>query len=127
MNKLELLNLCVDGVKRTINNGFYGEEDVLKSLNHFSTIILETKDAFLAYAFAERMSLDCYENEARMKAVQFNDLQKTVINSNNEEYMYLFADRVIGADVKSIVHAMPKGTLRKKLERELRPLNEYSL
>ena len=127
MTRLELLNLCINGVKSVMNNGFYGEEDILNSLNHFSTIILETKDPFMAYAFAERLCIDFYGNEERTKAIRFNELQKIVINSNDEEYMYLFADRVMGADVKSITHAMPNGTLRKKLEREMRPLEEYSL
>lgn len=127
MNRLEEINLFIDGVKRTINCGFSTENDILNSMKHFSTLVLEKKDPFMAYAFAERLCIDFYGNEERTKAIRFNELQKTVINSNNEEYMYLFADRVMGADVKSITHAMPNGTLRKKLEREMRPLEEYSL
>lgn len=126
MNKHEFLNLCVNKVRKIVDNSS-SEKEILNSLNHYSNIILQTKDAFLSYAFAEGVSIVCYGNEARMNAVRFNDLQKAVIDSNNEEYMYLFADRVLGADVKSIINAMPKGILRKKLEREMRPLNEYSL
>ena len=127
MDKLEEIEIIIDAVERKVRSGFSTENEILNSMRYYSTMVLETKDPFMIYTFAERLNLNFYGKEERTKAIRFDDLQKAVIASNNEEYMYLFGDRVLGADLKQITHAMPKGNLRKKLEREMRPIEEYNM
>lgn len=108
---------------RLIHKGLDNPEN-LKEFEQVSDAVCECKNAFIAYAYAERISPFCYGNERLMKAMHLKNLQEIVINSDDEEYMYYFGTRVCGAELKSLIAAMPYGGLRNKLEREAIPIDE---
>lgn len=125
MNELKILKEFEKEGFKLISAGLDNEQN-LKEFDLLSQKVCDFNNPFMAYSFAERFSVFCNENKKYMKALKFNQLQKIVINSNDEELMYLFGDRVAGADLKSITCAMPKGNLRKKLEKDMQPIDEYS-
>ena len=127
MNKNARINLYMEEIKYTERNSFLSEKNLIDTIEHYSNLVLEEKDAFMSYAFARDVEIYCYNNEKRTKAAKFDEHEKVVIRSNDDGLMYLFATEVSHAHPKNILHAMPNGLLRKKLERELRPLNEYNL
>lgn len=125
MNELKILKEYEKEGFKLISAGLDNEQN-LKEFNFLSQKICNFNNPFMAYSFAERFSAFCIENEKYMKALKFNQLQKIVLNSNDEELMYLFGDRVVGCDLKLITCAMPKGSLRTKLEKNMQPIDEYN-
>jgi len=125
MNELKILKEYEKEGFKLISAGLDNEQN-LKEFNLLSQKICNFNNPFMAYSFAERFSVFCIENEKYMKALKFNQLQKIVLNSNDEELMYLFDDRVVGCDLKLITCAMPKGSLRTKLEKNMQPIDEYN-
>ena len=126
MEKLKMLKILENRAYRLIDKGLDKEEN-LNEFRSISETVCRYNDKFLAYAYAERLSIFCVGDEKKLKALKFNELQNIVLRSKDEEYMYLFADRVVGADIKTITKLMPNGALRKKLEKEIRPVNENEL
>ena len=125
MDNLKFLKLMEKQALHLISGGLENKEN-LKEFESISQKICNFNNPFMAYSFAERFSAFCIENEKYMKALKFNQLQKIVLNSNDEELMYLFGDRVVGCDLKLITCAMPKGSLRTKLEKNMQPIDEYN-
>ena len=126
MEKLKMLKILENRAFRLIDKGLDKEEN-LNEFKSISETVCRYNDKFLAYAYAERLSIFCVGDEKKLKALKFKELQNIVLESNDEEYMYLFADRVVGADVKAITKQMPYGSLRKRLEKDLCPMGEYEL
>ena len=106
-----------------IKKGLENPEN-LQEFEEVSKTVCEMNNAFIAYAYAERISPFCYGEEKYMKAMHLKDLQKVVIDSEDEEYMYYFGSNVCGADLESLIKAMPYGRLRNKLEKDATPIDQ---
>lgn len=125
MKKLVLEKALEERAFELIKEGLENE-DVLRKFSEISSNVCACNDVFIAYAYAERISPFCYGNKKFMDAMHIKELQKIVIDSGNEEYMYNFGTRVCGAELESLISAMPYGGLRRKLEIEATPIDELS-
>ena len=125
-NALEFFKIIEKKGYKLIKQGLKNE-DVLNEFSDLSKLVCSYNDALISCLYAETFSSFCYGNSKAMKALKLDKLQDIVMKGNNEELMYRFGTRVCGADLRSLIEAMPYGSSRKQLEREIQPINEANL
>ena len=127
MKKLEIANEYERQAFKIID----ADVDYGKRVDEFENIcnrVLEHKDPVISLIFLKRTSWICSQNPKYYKALNVPAHEKIVVRSGDEELMYMFARDVYGANLKNITFNMPKKSyLRKELEKDMRPIGEYSL
>ena len=100
----------------------------IEEFKKLSNQVLEHNDPFMSWVFTKRTSWICNHSEAYFKALNVPAHEKIVVKSGDEAMMYYFARDVYGADLKNITFNMPKNSsLRKELEKDMRPIDEFEL